>query len=204
MENNRSRIENRFTAVNYWDPDSLLPIKESLTIKQNVLYDLDTKVVWVEGITDYIYLTMFKNILNRKNIAFLPFNGVGKKEGNENDWNDKREQILKKITDIKFHRRCLLVDADTAGMGMYNYAVNETKTDFDAIHNLSEINTAGKKEIREIEDLFSSEDRIKYKWIIDNKKTLAASELKIHAKKEYFSKETIANFRKLFKLLQDN
>ena len=204
MENNRSRIENRFTAVNYWDPDSLLPIKESLTIKQNVLYDLDTEVVWVEGITDYIYLTMFKNLLNRKNIAFLPFNGVGKKEGNENDWNDKREQILKKIIDNKFHRRCLLVDADTAGMGMYNYAVNETKTDFDAIHNLSEINTAGKKEIREIEDLFSSEDRIKYKWIIDNKKTLAASELKIHAKKEDFSKETIANFRKLFKLLQDN
>ena len=204
MENNRSRIENRFTAVNYWDPDSLLPIKESLTIKQNVLYDLDTEVVWVEGITDYIYLTMFKNLLNRKNIAFLPFNGVGKKEENEKDWNDKREQILKKITDIKFHRRCILVDADTAGMGMYNYAVNETKTDFDAIHNLSEINTAGKKEIREIEDLFSSEDREKYKRIIDNKKTLAASELKIHAKKEYFSKETIANFRKLFKLLQDN
>ena len=204
MENNRSRIENRFTAVNYWDPDSLLPIKESLTIKQNVLYDLDTEVVWVEGITDYIYLTMFKNLLNRKNIAFLPFNGVGKKEENEKDWNDKREQILKKITDIKFHRRCILVDADTAGMGMYNYAVNEKKTAFDAIHNLSEINVAGKKEIREIEDLFSSEDRIKYKWIIDNKKTLAASELKIHAKKEDFSKETIANFRKLFKLLQDN
>ena len=147
---------------------------------------------------------MFKNLLNRKNIAFLPFNGVGKKEENEKDWNDKREQILKKITDIKFHRRCILVDADTAGMGMYNYAVNEKKTAFDAIHNLSEINVAGKKEIREIEDLFSSEDREKYKRIIDNKKTLAASELKIHAKKEYFSKETIANFRKLFKLLQDN
>lgn len=63
MENNRSKIDNLFTAVNYEDPDSLLPIKESLTIEQNVIYILKTEVVWVEGITDYNYLTMFKKLL---------------------------------------------------------------------------------------------------------------------------------------------
>jgi hypothetical protein len=128
MENNRSSIDNIFTAVNLNDPDSLLPIKESLTIKQNVLYDLDTEVYWVEGITDYIYLTMFKKIFGIKNISFLPFNGVGKNK-------EQTKSILKRLLEIKFHKRSMLVDADKAGMDMYNQAKDSA---FDTVHNLSE------------------------------------------------------------------
>ena len=62
MLNNRAHIENLFTAANINDPDSLLPIKDALTIKQNILYDLGTEVFWVEGITDYNYLTLFKKL----------------------------------------------------------------------------------------------------------------------------------------------
>lgn len=50
MENNRSKIDNFFTAVNYEDPDSLLPIKESLTIEQNVPYNLETEVYGLKAL----------------------------------------------------------------------------------------------------------------------------------------------------------
>lgn len=195
MENNRSRIDNLFTIVNMGDPDSLLPIKESLTIKQNVFYDLDTEVVWVEGITDYVYLTMFKNFLGIKNMAFLPFNGVGTSK-------EETAEILKKLVDIKFHKRSLLVDADKAGNDMYGQA-KKGKAGFDTIHNLSEVEIAGDKKAKVIEDLFSSEDKKKYD-MISEKRSLWISDMKNHAKKEDFSEETIANFTKLFELLQDN
>ena len=195
MENNRSRIDNLFTVVNMGDPDSLLPIKESLTIKQNVFYDLDTEVVWVEGITDYVYLTMFKNFLGIKNMAFLPFNGVGTSK-------EETAEILKKLIGIKFHKRSLLVDADKAGKDMYGQA-EKGKADFAAIHNLSEVEIAGNKKAKVIEDLFSSEDKKKYD-MISEKRSLWISDMKNHAKKEDFSEETIANFTKLFELLQDN
>ena len=195
MENNRSRIDNLFTIVNMGDPDSLLPIKESLTIKQNVFYDLDTEVVWVEGITDYVYLTMFKNFLGIKNMAFLPFNGVGTSK-------EETAEILKKLVDIKFHKRSLLVDADKAGKDMYGQA-KKGKAGFDTIHNLSEVEIAGNKKARVIEDLFSSEDKKKYDMICE-KRSLWISDMKNHAKKEDFSEETIANFTKLFEVLQDN
>ena len=108
MNNNRSSIDNLFSAVNANDPDSLLPIKEALTIKQNVLYDLDTEVVWVEGITDYNYLTMFKRFLNVENIHFIPYNGNGKTE-------EEKKKVLSKLVNIKFYKRGILVDSDKSG-----------------------------------------------------------------------------------------
>jgi len=192
MENNRSSIDNTFTAVNLSDPDSLLPIKESLTIKQNVLYDLDTEVFWVEGITDYIYLTMFKNFFGIKNISFLPFNGVGKNK-------EQTRSILKRLLEIKFHKRSMLVDADKAGMDMYDQAKDSA---FDTVHNLSEVELENGKNAMMIEDLFSTEDKKKYN-VIKEKRSLGASELKIHAKVSDFADETVTNFKKLFDILQD-
>ncbi len=194
IDNNRSTIDNCFTAVNLDDQDTLLPIKEYLTIKQNVLYDLDTEVVWVEGITDYIYLTMFKNILGIQKIAFLPFNGVG-------DNNSKTKEILKKLIDIKFYKRGLLVDADKAGLDMYKLA-QESAFGKENVHNISEVVLDNGKKAMMIEDLFSSEDKKKYP-AITIKKSLDASEVKIHAKKSDFSESTIKNFEKLFKILTE-
>ncbi len=194
LNNNRCSIDNMFTAVNTNDPDTLLPIKESLTIKQNVFYDLDTEIVWVEGITDYNYLTMLKNLLGIKNIAFLPFNGVGTNSSQAKD-------ILTRLLSVKFHKKSLLVDADKAGMEMFKLAKN---SDFVSVHNLSEIHADAEtgKPVKTIEDLFSKEDKQKYPVIME-KKALGASELKIHAKLEDFSESTISNFKKLFELLQE-
>lgn len=190
MENNRSKIDNLFCAVNDDDPDSLLPIKESLTIEQNVLYNLDTEVVWVEGITDYNYLTMFKKLLNEKNISFLPYKGVGTSDAIQ-------KKILNRLISIKFHKRNILVDGDTAGLKMKEICKD---TVFDSVVCISDLNNEEKKFI-EIEDLFSNEDRKKYN--LPDKTAKSSSIMKNVCTLESFTDETISNFKSLFALLKD-
>ncbi|MCR4661545.1 MAG: AAA family ATPase [Clostridia bacterium] len=194
MSNNRSSIDNLFSAVNVDDPDSILPIKESLTIKQNVLYDMDTVVVWVEGITDYNYLTMFKNLLNIKNVSFIPFKGVGKTK-------EEQEEILKRILKIKFYKKSIFLDADKAGKSMAKLC---EETDFkDRCHLVSEVKDGAK----EIEDLFSLEEIKKYESINKDsdlyKKAYYSSLMKNFSKIDDFSEETINNFKKLFDIIID-
>ena len=195
-ENNRAHIENLFTAIDENDPDSLKPIKESLTIKQNVLYDYDTEIVWVEGITDYNYLTMFKNLLGIKNIAFLPFQGVGK--------NDNHERvILKSLISVKFYKRNLLLDGDAAGKAMKEKCKD---TAFNNAICLTDI-FKDQPNIKEIEDLFSPEDRKKYASLDKEsdmfKKSFVSSNVKKFCKLEDFSEITINNFKKLFDRITD-
>ncbi len=193
MENNQSHIFNMFNAVNIDDPDSLKPIKESLTIQQNVFYDLNTEVVFVEGITDYNYLNLFKDLLDYENIAFLPFQGVG-----DND--EKQEKILRDLIYIRFYKKELLLDGDMAGLAMKERCKG---TDFENALCISEV-FDGKKEI---EDLFSEEDCKKFPSLDFNsdqyKKEATSSIMKKICKKEDFSNETLDNFKKLFDRLVD-
>lgn len=197
MNNNITKIDNLFTAVSMDDPDSLIPIKESLTIKQNVLYDYETQVVWVEGITDYNYLTMFKNLLGFKNISFIPFKGVGS--------NDKNQlQIIKKLKDIFFPKRMILVDGDKAGLVFKNHCKG---TCFESrIATIGDL-TTDKKKFIEIEDMFSSDDKIKFlslnKDSNEFKKANYTSLMKKTCSLDDFSKETIDNFKNLFSLLTE-
>lgn len=190
MENNLSKIDNLFTAVNYEDPDSLLPIKESLTIEQNVLYNLDTEVVWVEGITDYNYLTMFKKLLGEKNIAFLPCNGIGNNE-------KYQQRVLERLLSIKFHKYNLLVDGDKAGQKMKEACKG---TALGEAISVSDLNHDDKKFV-EIEDLFSEEDRKKYS--LPSKSAGSSYIMKTTSTLDSFTPETIENFKKLFELIKD-
>lgn len=196
-ENNISTIENWFFAVDLNDPNTLLPIKKSLTIQQHVLYNMDTEIIWVEGITDYNYLTMFKKILDIKDIAFLPFNGVGKT-------NEEQLKIIECLNNIKFYKRNILVDGDTAGKQMQKKCKD---TSFDKIISISDISSK-EKEFVEIEDLFSESDKEKFECINKNsenyKKALFSSMMKNYCEKSDFSEETISNFKTLFNKLLDN
>lgn len=193
MDNNRSSIFNLFSAIDVDDPDSLKPIKKSLTIDQNVFYDIDTTVVLVEGITDYSYLTMFKNILGIKNLAFLPFQGVGENE-------NKQSVILQELCNLKFYKKALLLDGDRAGLAMKEKC-NETALN-DALC-ISDIF----KDKKEIEDLFCAEDKEKYGALQegkpDYKKASSSSLMKKMCKKSDFHEETLRNFEALFKRLID-
>ncbi len=193
MDNNRSTICNLFTAVDASDPDSLKPIKESLTIKQNVFYDIDTEVVLIEGITDYNYLTFFKNALNYKNLAFIPFQGIGE--------NPKmQDKFLKEIKRIRFYKRTLLLNGDKAGIAMKEKCKN---TDLDNTICISDVF----EDKKEIKDLFSKEDQIKFDVLNSNKeifkKASASSILKKSSSLNDFTKETQENFKKLFERIID-
>ncbi len=194
MSNNRSSIDNLFSAVNVNDPDSLLPIKDALTIKQNVLYDLDTEVVWVEGITDYNYLTMFKKLLGVKNVNFIPYNGNGKTE-------EDAKKVLSKLINIKFYKRGILVDSDKSGTNMAKLCENTVFKN--RIYTIADVNDG----LKEIEDLFSEEDKQKYESLNKKsdlyKKANYSSVMKNTAKLEDFSEETINNFKKLFEIITD-
>ena len=192
MQNNRTSIDNLFSAVNIDDPDSLLPIKEALTIKQNILYDIETEVVWVEGITDYNYLTMFKNFLDIKNIAFIPYNGNGKTD-------DDMKKTLNELIGIKFYKCGILVDSDKSGKIMARLCEN---TKFkDRTYQISDVNP----NLKEIEDLFSKEDKEKYESLNKKsdlfKKSYYSSLMKTTTSKEDYSEETINNFKKLFDVI---
>ena len=199
VNDGKATIHNDFTAVSWDDPDTLMPIKEALTIKQNVLYDPDVTVIWVEGITDYCYLTMFKRLLGKKDIAFLPFNGVGKNDGD-------RKRILSRLQSIRFFSRNILCDGDKAGEAMIKLC---KESDFTTPLCLSEIfpGLNGEKPI-EIEELFSKNDREKFpvlQWKSPFfKKPWLASLMKQTAKKEDFDAETLKNFETLLDRCADN
>ena len=192
MNNNRAKIDNLFTAINNNDPESILPIKDALTIKQNVLYDFDSKVIWVEGVTDYNYLTMFKKLLNIKNINFIPYNGNGKTK-------NETKEILSKITNVKFYNCGILVDADKAGNSMAELC---KETIFkDRVYKISDIDSS----FIEIEDLFSNDDRKKYDSLNKAsrlfKKAFYSSMMKNTTKLDDYTEESINNFKNLFALI---
>ena len=199
VNDGKATINNNFAAVANDDPDTLAPIKDALTIKQNVLYDPDVTVIWVEGITDYCYLTMFKRLLGKKDVAFLPFNGVGK-----NDADGKR--ILSKLQSIRFFSRNILCDGDKAGNAMIKLCKN---SDFANPLSLSEIfpGINGDKPV-EIEDIFSKNDRAKHPVLQYKnpffKACWLASLMKQTAKKEDFDEETLKNFDVLLDRCIDN
>ena len=148
---NISSIENNFAAVNENDPDSLLPIKESLTVENHILVNPEEKVVFVEGITDYNYLTAFKKLFGKTNITFLPINGVGRTK-------EDCEKISQRLMKIRKKDPILLVDNDKAGNCMKD--VNKENKDF-TILSLNQADSSFKT----IESLFDPEDLKKFSLV---------------------------------------
>ena len=147
-ENSVSHIENVFSAVCQNDPDSLLPIKESLTIENHILVNPDETVIFVEGITDYNYLTAFKKLFEKKGITFLPINGVG---GNETECKKTSKELIR----IRKHNPILLADNDDAGRLMKK--VNETDSAL-KVYTLGNVD----EKFKTIESLFAQEDLQKF------------------------------------------
>lgn len=190
-KNNISSIENNFAAVNENDPDSLLPIKDSLTVENHILVNPNEKVVFVEGITDYNYLTAFKKLFEKTGITFLPINGVGKTK-------EECVKIIQRLMKIRHKDPILLVDNDKAGNCIKE--VNKDNKDF-IIISLNEADDSFKT----IESLFTQEDLKKF-YLIDSagKKHASTSSVfknQILKNKNFISEETKSNFLKLFDLI---
>lgn len=196
MKDGVSYIYNDFTTVNDDDPDTLKPIKLSLTVNNHMLLDPDKKVIFVEGITDYNYLTAFKKLYQKDDVVFLPINGLGNLN---DDLNKRHKDIVKALQEIRKHNPILLVDGDAAGKSMKEFCENN-KTEL-KVFSLSEVDESFKT----IESLFSANDltNLKIKDAAGNieKHSSSSAILKTFCRLENFSKATINNFKKLFNFI---
>ena len=192
-KDNITSIENNFAAVNENDPDSLLPIKDSLTVENHILVNPEEKVVFVEGITDYNYLTAFKILFKKEGITFLPINGVGKTK-------EECIKITQRLMKIRKKDPVLLVDNDKAGNCIKE--VNKDNKDFRII-SLSEAD----EKFKTIESLFSDEDKGKFGLIDESGKFVKHASTStifknyILKNQDEVSAETKENFAKLFEML---
>lgn len=194
-ENSVSRIENVFSAVCQNDPDSLQPIKESLTIENHILVNPDETVIFVEGITDYNYLTAFKKLFEKKGITFLPINGVG---GDETEYKKTSNELIR----IRKHNPILLADNDDARRLMKK--VNETDSAL-KVYTLGDVD----EKFKTIESLFAQEDLQKFNLLDENglfvkhASTSTVFKNQIQKNSDSISKATKDNFEKLFKYLEE-
>ena len=187
LDDGTSTIYDKFTVVDNENPDQMNQILKSLTIGRHVLMDPNERLYFVEGITDYNYLTAFKLYFGIKGISFMPINGLGGEEDKTH-----REAIITSLMKID-RSPTLIVDGDGAGDEMKEMAKG---TGLEVL-SLKDINP----KYHSIENLFKREDRDKF---IPVKEWHASSIFKQYIDEigPQLSDYTIDNFKKLFKALE--
>lgn len=183
------------------DSDALDKIKRSLGVGQHVFCDPKKhKIIFVEGITDYCYLSAFKLYLRYKEykdnpipFTFLPISGL------KNNPNDMKETI-KKLCELDNHpivltdddRKCVFNQKATSERFK---RANKYLGNPITILQLSDCD----RHFKQIEDCFSANDRKKY---AKNKRMELAMAFKtrlLYGGEDAIEKQTKRNFLKLFK-----
>ncbi|WP_423750035.1 ATP-dependent nuclease [Helicobacter pylori] len=185
------------------DSDALDKIKRSLGVGQHVFHNPQKhRIIFVEGITDYCYLSAFKLYFNEHYkeykdnpipFTFLPISGL------KNDSNAMKETIKKlceldnnPIVLIDDDRKCVFNQKATSERFK---RANEEMHDPITILQLSDCDRC----FKQIEDCFSANDRKKY---AKNKRMELAMAFKtrlLYGGKDAVEKQTKRNFLKLFK-----
>ncbi|GAA6930681.1 hypothetical protein JP0077_02420 [Helicobacter pylori] len=203
-ETEGSVIENNF---NYplnnasKDSDALYQIKRSLGVGQHVFHNPQKhRIIFVEGITDYCYLSAFKLYFNEREFkndpipfTFLPISGL---KANPKDM----QKTIKKLCELD-NNPIILIDDDrkcnfdqNAKSEQFKKA-NEEMPDPITILQLSSCD----ENFKQIEDCFSANDREKY---AKNKRMELAMAFKARLlyseKDDVVGEETKKNFQKLF------
>ncbi|EMH24717.1 AAA family ATPase [Helicobacter pylori] len=183
------------------DSDALDKIKRSLGVGQHVFHNPQKhRIIFVEGITDYCYLSAFKLYLRYKEykdnpipFTFLPILGL------KNNPNDMKETI-QKLCELDNHpivltdddRKCVFnQQATSERFKKANKYLGNPIT----ILQLSDCDRC----FKQIEDCFSANDRKKY---AKNKRMELAMAFKtrlLYGGEDAIEKQTKRNFLKLFK-----
>ncbi|GCF03516.1 hypothetical protein HPK22_00302 [Helicobacter pylori] len=205
-----SAIENTF---NYplnnagKDSDALDKIKRSFGVSQNVFHNPQKhRIIFVEGTTDYCYLSAFKLYFNEREFkndpipfTFLPISGLKDNQTNM----QKTIQKLRKLD----NNPIILIDDDRkdgsdpqkAKSEQFKKA-NEEMPDPITILQLSSCD----ENFKQIEDCFSTNDREKY---AKNKRMELAMAFKTRLlyseKDDVVGEETKKNFLKLFEWIKE-
>lgn len=210
--NKGSTIINDFSIIPDHKADTLAEIKRSLGVEYLSLVGYDDKLIFIEGITDYNYLTAMnflyeKDQSREERLLFLPISGLGKMNGIEQrqskinivtakDQKNIANELKTLARAAKDGRALLLVDGDKAGQAMMQ--LNDDK--FIAIPNNEKFKEKYPN-FKEIEDFFSTELRDKFQ--MDAKSSDMSSKFKneVERGKIQIDKETKNKFFELFDYL---
>ncbi|WQW45529.1 ATP-binding protein [Helicobacter pylori] len=209
-ETEGSAIENNF---NYplnnasKDSDALYQIKRSLGVSQNVFHNPQKhRIIFVEGITDYCYLSAFKLYFNEYNpqykknpipFTFLPISGL-KKEPH------KMKETIQKLRELD-NNPIILIDDDRkndSNLDPQNAKSEQFKRANDEIPDpitILQLSDCDDRRFKQIEDCFSANDKEEY---AQNKRMELAMAFKARLlynwKDDVVDEETKENFKKLF------
>ncbi|MGN8469789.1 ATP-binding protein [Helicobacter pylori] len=183
------------------DSDSLDKIKRSLGVGQHVFHNPQKhRIIFVEGITDYCYLSAFKLYFNEREFkdnpipfTFLPISGL------KNNPNEMKETI-KKLCELDNHpivltdddRKC---DSDQNATSERFKRANEEMHDPITILQLSDCD----RYFKQIEDCFSENDRKEYAKNKCKELAMAFKTRLLYGGEDAVEKQTKRNFLKLFK-----
>ncbi|GAA7718144.1 hypothetical protein HpMMM92_12900 [Helicobacter pylori] len=181
------------------DSDALYQIKRSLGVGQHVFHNPKKhRIIFVEGITDYCYLSAFKLYFNKHNpqfpFTFLPISGL-KKESNE------MKETIQKLRELDNNPIVLIDDDRKDGSDPQKAKSEQFKNANEEMHDLIKILQLSdcNEKFKQIEDCFSANDRKKY---AKNKRMELAMAFKTRllysGKDDVVSEETKKNFLKLF------
>ncbi|WQY11256.1 ATP-binding protein [Helicobacter pylori] len=185
------------------DSDALDKIKRSLGVDQHVFHNPQKhRIIFVEGITDYCYLSAFKLYFNKHNpqfkdnpipFTFLPISGL------KNNPNDMKETIQKlceldnnPIVLTDDDRKC---DFDQNATSKRFKKANEDFCNPITILQLSDCD----RHFKQIEDCFSANDRKKYAKNKQMELAMAFKTRLLYGGEDAVEKQTKRNFLKLFK-----
>ncbi len=187
------------------DSDALDKIKRSLGVDQHVFHNPQKhRIIFVEGITDYCYLSAFKLYLYYKEykdnpipFTFLPISGL------KNNPNDMKETI-KKLCELDNHPIVLTDDDRKCVFNQKATSERFKKANEDFCNPITILQLSDcDRYFKQIEDCFSANDRKKY---AKNKRMELAMAFKTRllysGKDDVVSEETKKNFLKLFEWIK--
>ncbi|MFP6026042.1 ATP-binding protein [Helicobacter pylori] len=187
------------------DSDALYQIKRSLGVGQHVFHNPQKhRIIFVEGITDYCYLSAFKLYLcykeykdNHIHFTFLPISGL------KNNPNEMKETI-KKLCELD-NNPIVLTDDDRKCDSDQNATSERFKNANEEMHDPITILQLSKcdENFKQIEDCFSANDRKKYAKNKHMELAMAFKTRLLYGEKDdVMSKETKENFKKLFEWIK--
>ncbi|GAA9859219.1 hypothetical protein VN0625_06270 [Helicobacter pylori] len=206
-----SAIENTFNYSLKNDAnrnsDALDKIKRSLGVSQNVFHNPQKhRIIFVEGTTDYCYLSAFKLYFNERefkndpiSFTFLPISGLKEKP-------NKMKETIQKLCELD-NNPIVLIDDDRkdgsdpqkAKSEQFKKA-NEEMPDPITILQLSSCD----ENFKQIEDGFSANDREKYAKNKRMELTMAFKTRLLYSEKDdVVGEETKKNFLKLFEWIKE-
>ncbi len=181
--------------------DALYQIKRSLGVGQHVFHNPKKhQIIFVEGITDYCYLSAFKLYFNEREykdnpipFTFLPISGL---KNNPNDM----EETIKKLCKLDNHP-IVLTDDDRKCDFDQNATSERFKKANEEMHDPIRILQLSKcdENFKQIENCFSVNDRKKYAKNKRKELAMAFKTRLLYSGKDAVEKQTKRNFLKLFK-----